>query len=213
MRMRMRSRHHPMLCCMPLTMARGAYSQLQGTDATSEEPSYTFLDALLEVGEYTALVEMIFGHEDHFGATSGHLIENKLTLHRGARHKSLTMASIAEVGPVPPGALAIPRYKVATVIGAMQDVELHELHGVFHAGRTVIAPAKPANPAASSSGASSSSSTDQPGAVSKALKKRKLAAQSRDCIARRSCWRRNAQDDDGNFYEDGVGVADWLSKY
>ena len=34
------------------------------------------------------------------------------------------------------GALAIPRYKVWTIVRAMQDVELHELHGVFHAGRT-----------------------------------------------------------------------------
>ena len=35
-----------------------------------------------------------------------------------------------------PLALAIPRYKVWTIVGAMQDVELHKLHGVFHAGRT-----------------------------------------------------------------------------
>ena len=59
-----------------------------------------------------------------------------MVLHRGAAHPTRRLACLPAIGEVPEGALAIPRYKVCTIIGAMQDVELHELHGVFHAGRS-----------------------------------------------------------------------------
>ena len=162
--------------------------------------TYTFLDALLEVGEYTALVEVIFGHEDHFGAFDGHLIENKLTLHRGAADASTALSALPAIGPVPLGALAIPRYKICTIIGAMQDVELHELHGVFHAGRTpaLLMPAPHAEAAQTQS---------------KRAKKRKVQSESRTCMLKRACWRRTPDGKCGVMYPDGVGVADWLSKY
>ena len=116
----------------PPTRAQAKQLALDGT-------SLTFLDALLEVGEYTALVEVIFGHEDHFGTSVGKLIENKMVLHRGAAHPTRRLSELPAVGEVPPGALAIPRYKVCTIISSLQDVELHELHGVFHAGRSTQA--------------------------------------------------------------------------
>jgi hypothetical protein len=62
----------------------GSYAELMAALAQKAKQlaldgtSLTFLDALLEVGEYTALVEVIFGHEDHFGTSVGKLIENKM---------------------------------------------------------------------------------------------------------------------------------------
>ena len=80
----------------------------------------------------------MYGHEDHFGVKAVQLIENKMTMHRGAAHPDLKLSEEAQRGTCPVGGLAIPRGKVATVIGAMQDVELHELHGVVHMGRTPL---------------------------------------------------------------------------
>ena len=117
---------------------RAQAKQLAGASLT-----FTFLDALLQVGEHTALVEVIFGHEDHFGTSVGKLIENKMVLHRGGVHPSRRRSDLPAIGDVPEGALAIPRYKVCTIIGSLQDVELHELHGVFHAGRSTQALASP----------------------------------------------------------------------
>ena len=59
-----------------------------------------------------------------------------MLLPRGAPQPDLLLSGLGELGPCPQGGLAIPRGKISTVIGAMQDVELHELHGVMHMGRT-----------------------------------------------------------------------------
>ena len=117
------------------------HAQAEGGErARGADPSdpqrLTFADCLGEVGEYTALIELVFGHEDHFGVKAGQLIENKMLLPRGAPQPDLLLSGLGELGPCPQGGLAIPRGKIATVIGAMQDVELHELHGVMHMGRT-----------------------------------------------------------------------------
>ena len=173
--------------------------------AAGNSLAHTFLDVLLEVGQYTALVEVIFGHEDHFGSTAGQLIENKLALIRGPVTTNLRLSTLPTYGAVPPGALAIPRYKVWTIVGAMQDVELHELHGVFHAGRGWKRPLESATSA-------------EPPVVSqsKRAKKRRVAraeesAESAVAI-RRTCWRRTADDADGEHFAEGVGIADWLSR-
>lgn len=50
------------------------------------------------MGEYTALVEVIFGHEDHFGAFDGHLLENKIVLHRGAPDTSTVLSALPKIG-------------------------------------------------------------------------------------------------------------------
>ena len=121
-------------------------TRAQAKELALDDVTATFLDALLEVGEYTALVEVIFGHEDHFGTSVGKLIENKMVFHRGKAHPTRRLSQLPAIGEVPPGALAIPRYKVCTIIGSMQDVELHELHGVFHAGRSTQALTPTPNP-------------------------------------------------------------------
>ena len=168
---------------------------------------FTFLDILLETGEYTALLEVIFGHEDHFGTDTSALLENKLLLPWGARHPSRKLSDLPMVGPVPEGGLGIPRCKVATVIGAMQDVELYELHGIFHAGRSVSI-AAPSSQGAAESGEG----------VSGSKPARKLRRQRRDeacmkrCMISRSCWKRSEDGECGAWWENGVGVADWTSR-
>jgi ribosomal protein L12E/L44/L45/RPP1/RPP2 len=99
------------------------------------------------------------------------------------------------------------RYKVATIISAMDDVELHDLHGVFHAGRSPTAAAASTAPPAPAAELSSSKR------AKKRRKRRAEGAQKRECATRRSCWRRNPDGTCGWHYEEGVGVADWLSKY
>ena len=165
----------------------------------------TFADCLAEVGEYTALIELVFGHEDHFGVKAGALVENKMLMQRGPAHSQFRLSELAPLGPCPEGGLAIPRAKVATIIGAMQDVELHELHGVLHMGRTPSPSVHGGQP-------------QQPSGSSKHARKRarKAAAKAEGREARiehRGAWRRTHDDSDGSFYPEGVGVADWLSKY
>ena len=41
------------------------------------------LDTLLELGEYTTIVDVIYNHYDRFGNLVGKLIENKMAVHRG----------------------------------------------------------------------------------------------------------------------------------
>ena len=73
----------------------------------------TFADCLAEVGEYTALIELVFGHEDHFGVKAGALVENKMLMQRGPAHSQFRLSELAPLGPCPEGGLAIPRAKVA----------------------------------------------------------------------------------------------------
>ena len=145
----------------------------------------------------------MYGHEDHFGVKAGQLIENKMTMHRGAAHPDLKLSEEAQRGTCPVWGLAIPRGKVATVIGAMQDVELHELHGVVHMGRTPLHDTVHGGERCPPTG------------VSKQARKRAriAAAGGASCILRRGCWRRNHDDSEGAYYPEGVGLADWLSKY
>jgi hypothetical protein len=132
----------------------------------------------------------VYGHEDHFGVKAGQLIENKMTMHRGAAHPDLKLSEEAQRGTCPVGGLAIPRGKVATVIGAMQDVELHELHGVVHMGRTPLHDTVHGGERCLPTG------------VSKQARKRAriAAAGGASCILRRGCWRRNHDDSEGAYY-------------
>ena len=94
----------------------------------------------------------------------------------------------------------------------MQDVELHELHGVFHAGRAWRASV----PASASENASSASadapSLSQGKRARKRRREREEDAQQGEVAIRRTCWRRVPGDADGHHFGEGVGVADWLSK-
>eukprot|EP00966_Prymnesium_polylepis_P186471 4322446-Prymnesium_polylepis.1 len=159
-----------------------------------------YADALGEVGEYTALIDAIYGHEDHFGVKAGQLVENKMTMPRGPAHAEMRLSQVGELGMCPPGGLAIPRAKIATVIGAMQDVELHELHGVMHMGRT------PAFLATHDGGGE----TKQPAPVGSSKHARKRARKATEKeegkeqkSMRRGCWRRTADNSDAYFYSEG----------
>ena len=176
----------------------------------SDELRITFADCLGEVGEYTALGELVFGHEDHFGLGIGALIENKMTCHRHGPQPDVRLSQLEDEGPCPVGGLAVPRGKVATVIGAMQDVELHELHGVVHMGRTpTYVPTH---------GGGEREREAEVAGVSKHARKRaraaaKKAAGDAPSVLFRGCWRRTHDDSDGFFYPEGMGLADWDSKY
>ena len=197
-----------------------------GTDRASPT-GLTFLDRLGELGEYTALIEAIFGHEDHFGNETGQLIENKFLIPRGPTHPTARLSYAVVQPALPPASLAMPRFKVATVIGAMQDVELHELHGVFHAGPTQSAEWLTSPEVGSSSAGEVATEeageavTEEAGGLSqgkKVLKRRKKRAersalQAATYTSPRMCWFRDPDDADGRLCVHGVGVADWLSRF
>ena len=88
-----------------------------------------FIDALSALGEYTAVFETVFGHKDHYTHTDGPLIENKISFPLGEPDKRISLTrDYVQKGLIPPGALAYPRYKVATLSAALRDIELHFLH-------------------------------------------------------------------------------------
>lgn len=184
--------------------------------AQSLTSHHTYLDVLGELGEYTALLEVIFGHEDHFGSKAGALVENKFLIPRGAPHPTWSLSEAAASSVVPWGALAVPRYKFCTMIGAMQDVELHELHGVYHGGRSGMRSVAVAAEGGSSSG-KRAAEDEEPSGSQQAKKRRKQRAaratlQAATYTSPRACWFRNPDDSDGVCYPEGLGVADWLSK-
>ena len=97
------------------------------------------------------------------------------------------------------------------MIGAMQDVELHELHGVVHMGRT---PALAASDRGGGRGDAVASGTSKH--ARKRARRAAAKAQSGGVtphVMRRGCWRRTDDDCDALFFPEGVGLADWLSKY
>lgn len=185
----------------------------QHLHAPTSENSPTFLDALLAVGEYTTLVDLVYGHEDHFGIKAGQLIENKMTLHRGSAVPDLHMSQLPSIGDVPPGALALVRYKVATIVCSMQDVELHELHEVVHTG----------SGAGQYSSDKKASDSDHEAVFSpmatcsQRSKKRKRRAERTDAVRNlrntRGCWRRVSDSRAGIFYPNGVALTDWASRF
>lgn len=182
----------------------------QNLGASSFNESPTFLDALLAVGEYTALVDVIYGHEDHFGIQAGQLIENKMTLHRGTAEPDLHLSQLPSIGDVPPGALAVVRYKVATIVCSMQDVELHELHEVVHTGSVRRRCSRDRT-------ASDVDAAELLPNMSKRSQKRKRRAEREDVRRSlrntRGCWRRVSDSRGGIFYPNGVALTDWASKF
>lgn len=173
----------------------------RGRECTEE-----FLDVLSELGEYTAVIDVIAGHEDRFGVLAGQLIENKMSVHRGQKHPSMTLADVPSVGRVPAGALAIPRFKVATISSAMHDVELHELHGELHLGSMHVTSSTPHTCEAMPCDME----------MSARARKRRRHAEQRALLlstnATRGCWRRVEDEKKGVFYPDGVLITDWGSK-
>jgi hypothetical protein len=89
-----------------------------------------YLSIQVRCGEYTVVHDASGGHRDHFTHCDGALLENKSSFVLGDPDKSVAISN--KEGSVPPGALAYPRAKVYTVNYAMDDIELHQLHGEMH---------------------------------------------------------------------------------
>jgi len=94
---------------------------------------FPFIDALCAVGQYTSVFTPIFGHYDSFTDTE-QAIENKLQCILGEPDYSSSLESFLEAGMIPPGGLAYPKYKAASLTYAMSDVEIHVLHSDIHLG-------------------------------------------------------------------------------
>jgi hypothetical protein len=86
------------------------------------------LDSLARRGNYTSTFDSVGGHQD-VGVS---LLENKACFAQGTPDPKICMEEYLRAGRVPPGALAYPRYKVATVSYAFSDVELHCLDNDLH---------------------------------------------------------------------------------
>jgi hypothetical protein len=98
----------------------------------ADRHSKTFLDVLIELGEYTTVFDSIFGHQDSFTHTDGALLDNKASFPQGSPDTSVKMEDFLPTGSVPPGALAYPKYKIATLSFSLSYVELHCLDKNLH---------------------------------------------------------------------------------
>jgi hypothetical protein len=110
-----------------LLVPSSSYDRKFADGATNGED---YLSVQVRCGEYTVVHDASGGHRDHFTHCDGALLENKSSFVLGDPDKSVTISS--KEGTVPPGALAYPRAKVYTVNYAMDDIELHQLHGEMH---------------------------------------------------------------------------------
>jgi hypothetical protein len=95
--------------------------------ATNRKTSLTCLQ-----NSESTVFDSIFGHQDSFTHTDGPLLENKASFPQGSPDPSIQMEDFLATGSVPPGALAYPKYKVATLSLALSDVELHCLDKDLH---------------------------------------------------------------------------------
>jgi hypothetical protein len=110
-----------------LLIPSSAYDRKFAVGRTNGED---YLSIQVRCGEYTVVHDASGGHRDHFTHCDGALLENKSSFVLGNPDKSVTLSN--SEGSVPPGALAYPRAKVFTVNYAMDDIELHQLHGEMH---------------------------------------------------------------------------------
>ena len=93
------------------------------------------VDSLAAIGNYTTVFDVTFGHKDSFRyPTDPPILENKVPFPLGEPDPSFNLDGYLKEGRVPPGGLAYPRYKVASVSFAASDVELHCLHSDMHLG-------------------------------------------------------------------------------
>jgi hypothetical protein len=110
-----------------LLIPSSAYDRKFAVGRTMEE---NYLSIQVRCGEYTVVHDASGGHRDYFTHCDGALLENKSSFVLGDPDRSVSISS--SEGTVPPGALAYPRAKVCTVNYAMDDIELHQLHGEIH---------------------------------------------------------------------------------
>ena len=122
--------HHPHLTTSPKVVESTLL-----TECTARQEGMNTLDSLAAIGNYTAVFDVTFGHKDSFKhPTDPPILENKVSFPLGEPQPLLNLDGYIKEGRVPPGALAYPRYKVASVSFAASDVELHCLHSDMHFG-------------------------------------------------------------------------------
>jgi hypothetical protein len=122
--------HHPHLTTSPKVVESTLL-----TESTARQERTNTLDSLAAIGNYTAVFDVTFGHKDSFKHPMDPPIpENKVSFPLGVPDRLLNLDGYQKEGRVPLGALAYPRYKVASVSFATSDVELHCLHSDMHFG-------------------------------------------------------------------------------
>lgn len=93
------------------------------------------IDLLFASREYTTSFDVIYGHCDRFTTKEDDLVlGNKILFPRGTAAPQIELNAFLSEGRVPPGALCYPRYKISSLILALEDVELKSLHSVLHMG-------------------------------------------------------------------------------
>jgi hypothetical protein len=122
--------YHPYLTSSPNVVESALLNE-----STARHDGMNLLDSLAAIGNYTAVFDVTFGHKDSFKhPTDPPILENKVSFPLGEPDPLLNLDGYQKEGRVPPGALAYPRYKVASVSFAASDVELHCLHSDMHFG-------------------------------------------------------------------------------
>jgi hypothetical protein len=103
------------------------------TESAAGQERINILDSLAAIGNYTTRFDVTFGHKDSFKhPMDPPILENKVSFPLGEPDPSFKLDQYLTQGRVPPGALAYPRYKVASVSFAASDVEVHCLHSDMH---------------------------------------------------------------------------------
>jgi hypothetical protein len=123
---------HPHLTTSPNVVESALQTE---STARLQTESTNILDSLAANGNYTTVFHVTFGHKDSFKHPSDPaILENKVSFPLGEPNMSINLDGYQKEGRVPPGALAYPRYKVASVSFAASGVELHCLHSDMHFG-------------------------------------------------------------------------------
>ena len=158
---------------------------------------FTKLEVFASKSDYTSVFDATFGHTDHFGNDSVmSLIENKMVCPIGHPDTTVHEPKNFELGAVPLGGLAYPRFKVSTTL-SMEDLEMHVLHNVLHFGTTPVRKSCPSQP-----------NLDGKSRKSKKKLKAEYKRQLYDHVCeKRGCWM------NGKFYPDGMALLDWTSRY
>lgn len=93
------------------------------------------IDRLLDLGRHSVVIDATYGHKDSYnGKQTKNAIQyfqSKLVLITGDR-SGLSFNSFLSSGSVPPGVVAIPRFKVFTNCHALLDIEIHAMTNTVH---------------------------------------------------------------------------------
>jgi hypothetical protein len=95
----------------------------------------SLIDALVGLGRHSVVLDSTFGHQDSSDGKQTSRVkeyfQSKIVLLGGGR-SDLKLESFQHDGTVPPGVLAMPRYKIFTNCMALQDMEIHGMTNIVH---------------------------------------------------------------------------------